>query len=152
WYGAVLGAILVVFSVAVYALMSHHILVLTDAALAEELEELKNEVGRASDVKNLPAELMLRFASHSGYEFQVTDGRGGVLFRSDGVGPRGLPTPGVASETASLATVQIVHLGRSRLMSRSARGPSGPTLIQAIVSLAPYDHAMRQLLLVLILT
>ena len=45
WYGVVLSAILVGFSGAVYLLMRHHLLALTDAALAEELAELAAEVG-----------------------------------------------------------------------------------------------------------
>ena len=47
WYGAVLSAILVGFSGAVYLLMHHHLLALTDAALREELAELADEVGRS---------------------------------------------------------------------------------------------------------
>ena len=44
WYGVVLSAILVGFSGAVYLLMRHHLLALTDAALAEELADLAGDV------------------------------------------------------------------------------------------------------------
>jgi len=46
WYGIVLTATLVVFSVAVNVLMRHHLLALTDAGLAEELVERPRSVRR----------------------------------------------------------------------------------------------------------
>ena len=93
WYGFVLTAILVGFSGAVYMLMRHHLLALTDAALAEELADISADVLRCEGPDEFSRELGLRYASHDGYEFQVSTQKGAVLFRSDGLDPRGLPPP-----------------------------------------------------------
>lgn len=94
WYGAVLSAILFCSDVATYFLLRHYLLVLTDAALQEELTELADEVGRANGLRELAAELGVRFASHEGYEFQVSVPKGGGrVFRSDGLGPGMMPLP-----------------------------------------------------------
>ena len=66
WYGTVLSAILVGFSGAVYLLMRHHLLALTDAALAEELAEFAGDVARCESPEALPRELGLRYAQPRG--------------------------------------------------------------------------------------
>ncbi len=106
WYGIVLSAVLAGFSIAVYALMRHHLLALTDAALAEELADLSGDVVRCDGPKAFPRDLGLRYASHDGYEFQVSTRQGEVLFHSDGLRPQGLPIPGPEALAASPAYCQ----------------------------------------------
>jgi heavy metal sensor kinase len=156
WYGAVVAVTLTVFSAAVYTLMGYHLLALTDAALAEELADLGGDIALCASANAIPRELGLRYASHEGYEFQVNDERGRVLFRSDGLGPGGLPAgrpdsrdshPGIA-----YATSRVAGVGQARLVSRTIDGPDGPLRIQAAIALAPNESAMRRLLLVLALS
>jgi len=152
WYGAVLFAVLTVSDVAIYFLLRHYLLVLTDAALKEELTELANEVGRARVVRELPGELGIRFASHEGYEFQVRTEGGESVFRSDGLGAAGLPRRTTTGGASAFETLTPEVIGHARLGSRVASGPAGPLVVQATVSLAPNDRALRELLTVLLTT
>jgi two-component system heavy metal sensor histidine kinase CusS len=153
WYGAVLSAILIAFSSSVYVLMRHHLLALTDAALAEELGDLGGDVGRCRNVADLPRELAVRYSSHEGYEFQVSTLEGRPLFWSDQLSPSALPfpPPRATAQRTSRRSLRLKRLGHARLVSRVVPGPSSPVVIQAAVSLAPSDHALRELLAVLLM-
>jgi two-component system heavy metal sensor histidine kinase CusS len=152
WYGAVLSAILIAFSTGVYLLMRHHLLSLTDAALAEELSDLGGDVGRCRSTAEIPRELALRYSSHEGYEFQVSTLRGEPLFRSDRIEAAGLslPRPKSSSESSSYTTLTLRRLGHVRTVGRVVSGPAGPMVIRAAVSLTATDHALRGLLAVLL--
>ena len=154
WYGAVLAAILVGFSGAVYLLMRHHLLALTDAALAEESADLAADVGRCKSLADFPRELGLRYASHEGYEFQVRTTEGLSLFQSDGLRPEGLPfsIPLTPPDRPVFTTLALGRLGRWRMASRLIPHPIHPMVVQAAVSLTPNDQAQRELIAVLLLT
>ena len=150
WYGAMLSAILIAFSGSVYLLMRHHLLVLTDAGLAEELTELADEVAHAPS----PAALGPRYAQHEGYELQISNPEGRVLFRGDRIASTGLPLAERidAGGGAACETVVLARLGRMRLAARRIASPSGPLVIQAATSMGPFDEASRELLTVLLIT
>jgi two-component system, OmpR family, heavy metal sensor histidine kinase CusS len=153
WYGAVLSAVLVGFSGAVYLMMQHHLLTLTDVALREEIDEISAEVGRAGEISGLPELLRLRFPGYEGYELQVGVLGGKSLFRSAGVTSRGLPSPAgrpISAGGPSYESVTLDGLGPVRLASHVAPGPSGPLLVQAAVTLAPNVHALQELVAVLL--
>jgi heavy metal sensor kinase len=152
WYGAVLSAVLMASDVSIYFLLRHYLLVLTDAAIKEELTELVNEVGRSKDIRELPGELGVRFASHEGYEFQVRTESEENVFRSNGLGAAGLPPRITSGDAPAFETLTPEVIGHARLGSRIARGPTGPLVVQAAVSLAPNDRALRELLAVLLTT
>ncbi len=154
WYGAVLAVILVGYSGAVYLLMRHHLLALTDAALAEELADISGDVLRCGRPEEFSQELGPRYASHDGYEFQVSTRKGEVLFRSDGLGARGLPIPAQDLQTlpAAHTSLMLDGLGPVRLARRTVSGPANPLVVQVVVSLAPNERALRELLMVLLLT
>jgi two-component system heavy metal sensor histidine kinase CusS len=153
WYGAVLAAILAGFSGAVYLLMRHHLLALTDAALTEESADLAGDVGRCRDPADFSRELGLRYASHEGYEFQVSTERGTSLFRSDRFGSEGLPflRPETLANGPVFTTLGPDRSGHWRMASRLVPHPSGPLVVQAAVSLAPNDRALRGLVAVSLL-
>jgi len=153
WYGAILSAILVVFSGAVYLLLRSHLVALTDAALREELVELEDEIGRARVLSRSSEELGLRFTGPEGFEFQVRTIAGGTLFRSAGIGPGGLPSPAgplVPAGGPANESVTLNGLGPVRLASQVVPGPSGPLLIQAAATMAPIGRALRELVVVLL--
>jgi heavy metal sensor kinase len=154
WYGAVLTAILAGFSGAVYLLMHHHLLGLTDAALTEESADLAADVGRCKSPADFPRELGLRYASHEGDEFQVSTEAGASLFRSEGLSAEGLPffRPVTPLARPAFTTLALGHLGHWRMASRLVAHPSHPMVVQAAVSLLPNDQAQRELLAVLLLT
>jgi heavy metal sensor kinase len=157
WYGIVLSSILAGFSGAVYVLMRHHLLALTDAALAEELADFAGDLSRCQSLDTAPAELGLRYASHTGYEFQVTSPAGEIVFQSDGLGAGGLPIPREATATAmttapsARASLDLDRLGHSRLAWKLVPGPGGPLVIEAAVPLSAVDSALEQLVLALLL-
>ncbi|RUL87921.1 heavy metal sensor histidine kinase [Tautonia sociabilis] len=153
WYGAVLAAVLAVFGGAVYLMMRHELLARTDAGLVEELAEIAEDARRI----RAPGEfqrLARRFSRHEGYEFQVTDLEGQVLFRSDRLGPGAMPVPPALarSERATAADVTLEHLGHWRMVGRRLQTPAGPVVVQAAASLAPTDHELAELLTVILLT
>jgi heavy metal sensor kinase len=152
WYGAVLVAVLIGSDVAIYFLLRHHLLVLTDAALREELAEVVDEVGRVKRTEALPAELRIRFPGHEGYDFQVSQPAGESVFRSDGIKNSGLPLAARSGAESSYGSVDLEPIGHVRLGSREARGPAGPLVVTVAVSLVPNDRALRQLLAVLLTT
>jgi two-component system heavy metal sensor histidine kinase CusS len=151
WYGAVLLVILIGFSGAVYVLMQRHLLTLNDSALREELDELTAEVRRVEALANLPDVLGLRFPGHEGYELEVGTVAGKSLFRSVGIGSKGLPRPVVLRPDGDGPTYESVALDDRtpvRLASRVVESPSGPLVIQAAVTLAPNVRALRELVAV----
>ena len=151
WYGAVLLIILIGFSGAVYLLMQRHLLTLNDSALREELGELTDEVRRVEGLSSLPDVLRLRFPGHEGYELQVGPVVGASLFRSVGIGSKGLPHPVVLRADVEGSTYESVALDDHtpvRLASRVVESPYGPLLIQAAVTLAPNVRALRELAVV----
>ena len=122
--------------------MRHHLLALTDAALAEELADLSGDVVRCDGPKAFPRDLGLRYASHDGYEFQVSTRQGEVLFHSDGLRRQGLRIPGpeVLAASPAFASRMVDRLGHARLAWKIVTVPSGPLIVQAAVSLAPNDR------------
>jgi heavy metal sensor kinase len=148
----VLSSILIGFSAAVYLVMRHHLLALTDAVLAEELADFGGDLARCRSVDSVPAELGLRYTSHEGYEFQVSTLDGAILFKSGGLGAGGLPIPRVpmpAAESAR-ASLDLDRLGHARLAWKTAPGPGGPLTIAAAVPLAATDSALEELLTALL--
>ncbi|APW62972.1 heavy metal sensor histidine kinase [Paludisphaera borealis] len=151
WYGVVLSAILIVFSGTVYLLMRRHLLALTDAGLAEEVVEVGDELGRIHHASKVSRLLGLRFAKHEGFEHLVTDAAGKVLFQSDsdvGPWPSGKAVEGL--DRLAYQTVDMNRIGHARLVSRRVAGPEGPVTIQTVVSLAPNDRALRELVTILL--
>jgi two-component system, OmpR family, heavy metal sensor histidine kinase CusS len=151
WYGAVLSVTLAGFSGAVYLLMRHHLLVLTDAALRGEFTEFEDEIGRTGDIAGLPQALQSRFSSVEGHEFELSTPAGEPLFRSAGVASAGLPRPVVGPADVAGPTFEDVTLdglGPVHMARGMVRGPSGPLLAQVTASLAPSARALQELVVV----
>ena len=151
WYGAVLSVILAGFSGAVYLLMEHHLLTLTDSALSEELAEVAEEIGRTESYSSLPGVLRTRFPGHEGYELQVRTVGGELLFRSVGIESRGLPSLAVRGHGIDLPVYASITLDSRRpvrLASCEVAGPAGTLLIQAAVTLVPNARALQELVTV----
>jgi two-component system, OmpR family, heavy metal sensor histidine kinase CusS len=151
WYGTILSVILAGFSAAVYLLMERHLLMLTDAALNEELDELADEVKRVPSQSNLPAVLKTQFPGHEGYELQVRTEAGEPLFRSVGIESTGLPDPAARRYVADLPVYESLTLrgGRPmRVASREVSVPSGKLVVQAAMTLVPNARALRELVTV----
>lgn len=152
WYGIVLSAILVMFSGTVYLLMRRHLLALTDAGLAEEAVELADELGRIARASEIPRVLRVRFSQHEGYEHLVTDASGNVLFQSDEaeLGPWPIEASPRGSRKLAYKSLTLHRMGHARMVSQTVDGPYGLVATHTVVSLAPNDRALRELVTILL--
>ena len=150
-----LSAILVCSDVSIYFLLRHYLLVLTDAALREELTELADEVGSCS-VSELAAgaEPPLRAVTRD-MSFEVsTEERRKRVFRSDGLEAGG-PCRFETTRHRSLRAMKRLTSKRSGMLASDVDGPrsgGAAIVVQAAMSLAPNDRALAELLAVLLTT
>lgn len=154
WYGAVLGAVLTVFSAAVYFTMRHHLIGRIDQGLTEELADVLSEIGRASDEQGLTEWLDRRFAHHEGFDFQITRPNGDRFFINNRLGSTVLPLPD-STHDAESPSFRRVSLGEGRnwrVVSVQTRGPNEPLTVQVARSLASFEHESQELLLTFFLT
>jgi heavy metal sensor kinase len=160
WYGAVLATVIAVFGISVYLMMAHRLRTRLDAGLAQELSGLMEEVEEAKNHARLQERLRRKFSRHEVYDYQVTSIDGEIIFRSERLEPHPLPVPSVPGslkrldfESVPLGTqgMAIEKLGRVRVSSELVPGPDSTVVIQAATSLAPDDHELSELLLILLL-
>lgn len=156
WYGLMLGGLVALFAGLVLHLMRGHLLDRTDMELDEELAELVFEVQTAPNETVLRDELLRRFDTHHGFEFQLTDADGRLVFRSRELGAHELQRP---PAEAFDAEERIAHsqslgpLGEYRVATRMIAGPesTGRLLVQAAFPLEPNRvvlHALSTTMLV----
>ena len=91
WYGAVLAAVLAVFSVSVYLLMSRLLESKTDEYLNHQMVVMEDAIDRAGDETALREKLAEQFAMHPVYEMQVTENGDNTWLRSQRIDRIGLP-------------------------------------------------------------
>jgi heavy metal sensor kinase len=152
WYGGVVAVVLVGFSCLVYFMMSR--LPLMDEPLTAELAEL-SQLARSADTLNDVTEHCERyFRRREGYRFQVRSADGRTLFRSERLGQHNLPLPHVSWKDAEpvVANHRIGGVGHFRVASARVEGAQGTLIVQAALSLAPYDHQLWRLKVILLLT
>jgi heavy metal sensor kinase len=153
WYGGVLAVVLTTFGTAVYFVMRHQLMERIDAGLSEELADVLSEVKRAADREEMMVWLNRRFAQHAGFDFQITDDHGNLVFTNPRLGTRKLPLPDAVRESAaSYRSDREPGSHDARIVSRRATGPDGPVTIQVARSLADFNQELSRLLLVLAVT
>jgi heavy metal sensor kinase len=153
WYGGVLAAVLLVFSVTIFLTMRFQLLERTDHGLTEELADVRYEVRRADDPKGLLEWLDRRFARHEGFDFQITKPSGERFFVNTRLADKTLPVPEeVGGDGPRYETVELPGRGRWRIVTEEMPGPEGPLRVQVARSLATYDHELRELLTAFLLT
>jgi two-component system heavy metal sensor histidine kinase CusS len=150
WYGAVLAAVLVAFSVAVFWELRRDLLQRVDDGLHEELTDVLFEMGRATSAEGLLEWLDRRFGRHEGFDFQITNEEGQRFFASQRLAKRMLPVAKSVSTTETFETINTD--GRFRVIEVQATGPQGPLSIQIARSLESFDHELSELLFVFMVT
>jgi heavy metal sensor kinase len=152
WYGGVLAAVLLLFSVLVYMMMEH--LPFLDEPLRAELNELKQVVGSAQSEEQVSEACDRYFRRRDGYRFEVRTASGKVLFRSERLHDNDLPLPSAlpTDEAVSIATHYVGDVGHFRVASVQVSGLREPLVVQAALSLAPYDHELWRLKVILLVT
>ncbi len=149
WYGAVLSVILVGFSGAVYLLMRHHLLALTDAALLGEFSRVRRR-GRSQPAASryYPKSSGHRGSPAStGYEFQVGTPEGKPCSEARGSARRACRTPPAWPAEYTWPIVQASPWTARAGPPGQPRGswPDGPARDYAAASLAPNARALREL-------
>jgi heavy metal sensor kinase len=153
WYGGVLAVVLVLFSTAVFLTMRHQLLERIDQGLAEELADVLYEVKRADKSKTLHEWLDRRFGRHEGFDFQITRPNGERFFVNQRLVDKSLPMPtSLLAESPQYESISLTSGDRWRTVNTSVAGPDGTLTVQVARSLADFDHEMRELLLVFMLT
>jgi heavy metal sensor kinase len=149
WYGAVLAAVLIAFSAAVFWELREDLLQRVDDGLHEELADVLFEVKRATSADGLLEWLDRRFGHHEGFDFQITTPDGRRFFASQRLAHRTLPMVPAGTTTETFATIDSD--GRYRVIDMQAIGPQGPLWIQIARSLGSFDHELSELLFVFLL-
>lgn len=160
WYGLVLSAILVLFSLVVYLLMQQSLYARIEFELDEELVELRKEVILAIDKPDLLRQLELRFGQHFSYEYEVSDAAGTRLFISDRIRHSdGLRTSRFQNELSRrkeggsktiIETQTLTEMGEYRVAGQVVESKHGPLIMQVATPLATCHADLRGLLAVLL--
>ncbi|TWT71446.1 sensor histidine kinase [Crateriforma conspicua] len=135
WYTLFFMLLLVVMGSLVLWRVHSHLVENADRALAEEINELFEEMQLVSDQDKLVEELERRFSTHSHYHFEVLDEDLETVFASPFLTHIELPPadrPG-KMRGAQYAEVELAGLGHYRVMNLAVRDASSrPLLLRAI--------------------
>ncbi|MBI1349301.1 HAMP domain-containing protein [bacterium] len=147
WYAAALAVILIGFCLTLLLLIRHQLLARTDAALREELQELRLEVQLAKSEEELQEHLLARFFHHDIYDFVVSDERATVLFASSGLtnDQAASLVPKSMNDTWQFDSRILVKDQDYRVASTSVDGLRGYVAVQAMTSLQPLYDELREL-------
>lgn len=151
WYGCVLGVVLMVFGTVVFVIMRQHLMQRIDQGLNEELADVLSEVNRAKTPDGLKDWLDRRFASHAGFDFQITRPSGERFFYNPRLADKAWPLPPRDSSDAAFQTIPIESKGDWRIINVLVAGPDGPLTAQVGRSLTAYEHELNELLMTFLL-
>jgi len=154
WYGAVLAAVLAVFSVSVYVLMDRLLQSRTDQTLAHQMEVMEVQINRVNDERSLREELAWQFAHHPVYEMQVTENGDAAWLRSQRIADIGLPRPRGEGELRDgvFEDVDLPLEGRHRMFSKRIVKPYATLLVQIAHGSTDNDKHLAELREVLLFT
>ncbi len=153
WYGCVLAVVLMVFGTVVFVIMRHHLMQRIDQGLNEELADVLSEVNRAKTPDGLKDWLDRRFASHAGFDFQITRPSGERFFYNPRLAEKAWPLPPRDAEPSAPAfqTLPVQGKGDWRIVQVKVAGPDGPLTVQVGRSLAAFEHELNELLMTFLL-
>ncbi|MCA9142899.1 MAG: HAMP domain-containing protein [Planctomycetaceae bacterium] len=143
---AMLTLILCGFAGVMLVMVHRHLLRQADTALADELDELAEELRFSPTREQMLKRLDERFSVHSHYHFQITDDDGEVIFRSRFLTNILLPRPGRPSmlRGKEYSDISLPELGHFRLLTMAIRDPqSQPLLYQALSPRSALDREFR---------
>jgi two-component system, OmpR family, heavy metal sensor histidine kinase CusS len=154
WYGAVLAAVLAVFSVSIYLLMSQLLQVRTDKNLEDHMVFMEEKISRAENETVLREQLTWQFSIHPSYEMQVTENGDNTWLRSDRIADFGLPKSVEAGDLSEgvFEDIEIPILGRERMLSKAIKRPYASLLVQVAVSTEQNVLHLGQLRKILLFT
>ena len=146
WNAAMLTLTLVGFASVMLVMVHRHLLRQADASLADELNELVEEMHLSPIREEMVARLDERFSVHSFYHFQITDDDGGMVFQSRFLTNIALPQPSRPGEFRGkqYEDISLADLGHFRLLTMAMRdSESRPLLFQVLSPRASLDRDFR---------
>ena len=149
WYTLFFLLLLVVMGSLVLWRVRSHLVENADRALAEEINELFEEMQLASAHEEMIEELDRRFSSHSHYHFQVLDEDSNAIFTSRFLTHLALPeaTPPGEMRGGEYSDIEWPGLGKYRLVSLAMRdSQSRPMLLRAVSPRQPMERDFQSYL------
>ncbi len=149
WYTLFFLLLLVAMGSLVLWRVRSHLVETADRALAEEINELFEEMQLVSDQEEMITELERRFSSHSHYHFQVLDNQLQPIFTSRFLTHLSLPqaTPPGEMRGGEFSDIEFTGLGKYRLLDLAMRDSrSNPILIRAILPRQAIDRDFQSYL------
>ncbi len=154
WYGAVLAAVLAVFSVSVYLLMSRLLESKADDDLNHQMVVMEEQISQSDDESTLRVRLAQQFAKHPVYEMQVTENGDNTWLRSERIVQIGLPRSTTEGDIAEgvFEDISLPGQKRVRMFSKAIRRPYASLLVQVARSSEQNDKHLGELRGVLLFT
>jgi len=154
WFGAVLAAVLLIFSASVYLLMIRLLQFRTDRGLEAQMAVIEDQIRRAPSPDVLRERLTWQFVIHPVYEMQITENGDTTWLRSERIVDAGLPMARKPAEPgeAVFQNINVAGVGSCRMLSKPIVTPYASLLVQVALSLEMNDKNLRQLREALLLT
>lgn len=154
WYGAVLAAVLLVFSASVYLLMIRLLQTRTDRGLEAQMAVIEDQIHRAPSAEVLRERLTWQFAIHPVYEMQITENGDATWLRSERIVDAGLPLARQSADPdkAVFQNVNVAGVGSCRMLAKAISTPYASLLVQVALSLEMNEKNLGQLREVLLAT
>lgn len=154
WFGAVLAAVLLIFSASVYLLMIQLLQSRTDRGLEAQMAVIEDQIHRAPSPEVLRERLTWQFAIHPVYEMQITENGDTTWLRSERIVDAGLPMTRepIKRDKAAFENAEVVGVGSCRMLSKPIATPYASLLVQVALSLEMNEKNLGQLREVLLFT
>jgi len=154
WFGAMLAAVLLIFSASVYLLMIRLLQARTDRGLEAQMAVIEDQIRRAPTPEVLRERLTWQFAIHPVYEMQITENGDATWLRSERIVDTGLPLPRKPASPGNMVYQNVVApgVGSCRMLSKAIATPHAALLVQVALSLEMNERNLGQLREVLLLT
>lgn len=155
WFGAMLAAVLLIFSASVYLLMIQLLQARTDRGLGAQMAVIEDQIRRAPTPEVLRERLTWQFAIHPVYEMQITENGDTTWLRSERIVDAGLPMTRrepIEPGDSVFENVTVTGVGSCRMLSKPIATPHASLLVQVALSLEMNEKNLGQLREVLLFT
>ncbi len=144
WYVTAMLIIVTLFGGVTIVKIRSHLHARIDAELAEEANELAEELLFAKSTEDFRSRFQRQYSEHGGFSFQVSRFDGSVVLGSPWLLAHELPRPVDPRDHSNpiLQDVSFAQLGLQRVLCRTIRGPEEPLLIHV---LTPHSQTEREL-------
>ena len=152
WYTISLLVILLLFGIAMNAMIRHHLFTEQDADLDEEAGEVAEQLLKSSS--EVPASLEQLFNEHRNFSFQLEKPNGEIVTSSPWLRAHRLPQFNWenAESQSVVKDVAFGNLGTHRIFNRVVRTDSGPILIRVVAANARVEANIQDFTRIMLLS